>query len=262
MMSTTHVLISQHRKEKMTMKIKCILNRAIVIFFAVIVGSTSAYAIPSLQLDIQGGTYDTLDQTIFATGDSFTLYALLLPGSSNSLSDDYYISAALRPITGQPGGTFGSFTFDGTTVNVTADMRYGVPPLEDYLSKDPGDLSRHGIFDTYFTQFKFQFSGSNVTQAYNSQDDAGQGPTAYSTGDKMYYQSFQVDTSLLAAGYSIHFDLYNTKLGRGTGDIDVNKFAPFSHDANSTTSVPEPTTMLLLGFGLVALAGVRRRFGK
>lgn len=257
MMSVTHILFSQYEKEEMKMKVKHVLNKLLLIFFAVIVGSSSAYAIPTLQLDIQGGRYDALDQTIFATGSSFALYALLLPDKGGNITDTYYISAALRPKTGPSGGDFGSFTFGGETVRATADMSYGIPPLELYLGKDPGDLSRHGIFETYFTEFSFTFSGSNMTQAYNSQDYAGQGPKPYSSGDKMYYQSFLVDTSLLAAGYSIHFDLYNEKFGKGT-DIDVKTFAPFSHDANSTTSVPEPATILLLGLGLIGLVGARR----
>jgi len=55
--------------------------------------------------------------------------------------------------------------------------------------------------------------------------------------------------------------LYNTELGKESSDIDVNQFAPFSHDAQSS-KVPEPTTMLLLGLGLVGLAGVGRRIKK
>ncbi len=217
----------------------------VVLALCGIAAAQPASAIPTLQLDIGGGVYVAgEEETIFATGDIFTLYALLMT-DGNDLTDTYFVSVALRPATNPPGADAGSFVFDTSDVNVTADMVYGVPPFDAYIAFDPKDLARHGIFETYFTEFSFQFDGKTCAP-YNVQDHPGTGPQ---TGTGMYWMSFLVDTSGLSAGYSIHFDLYNARIKDGDTDIDL--FAPFSHDANSR--VPEPSTMLLLGAGLAGL---------
>jgi hypothetical protein len=216
-------------------------------------------------LDIEGGWYNSewglqTEKTIVASSDSFRLYALLVPKGKNELNDTYYISAALVPKTPKPGGDLGYFVFDGQPVQVTSNMYYGVPPLEARLGFDAGDLGRHGIFETYFVEFPFQF-GNEQIDPYDTKKRAKSGGIIPSSGSGMYYKVFHVNVSGLEPGYLIHFDLYNTKLFKREGDIDVSKFAPFSHDAESRR-VPEPSTLLLLGGGLLSLAVFGKRARK
>lgn len=240
-------------------RLKTILAAAGLLLLA----PASSYAIPTLQLDIGGGTYDLATETIVASGDPFTLYAYLIPNRRNTLSDTYFISAAVAPKIGPPGADLGSFTFNGTTVNATADMTYGVPPIESITSLqgwDKGDLPKHGIFPTYFSELGFSFSPANQISKYNTAYRAISGDPIdliFNSKGGMYYAAFTVDTSLFDPNYVIHFDLYNTKL-LSNGDIDVSQFAPFSHDAE-TTSVPEPNTLILLGSGFLGLWAVKRK---
>src|SRR4051812_13972164 len=145
-----------------------------LVTLAITLAAGSARAYPTLQLDIKGGVYDAASETVFATSNSFALYAYLIPASNAKLTDNYFVSMALVPST-STAGTDGSFTFTSTTplgsgtvgshtVNVTADMTYGYPPLESTLAGagfDPGDLSAHGVFPDYYYEQKFNFSSSN-----------------------------------------------------------------------------------------------------
>ncbi len=232
-----------------------------VLFAALVFGNRDALAIPTLQLDISGGVYDTVTETIVGTSDPFTLYAILTPQNNFTtsqinalLTQTYYISVALTPQTAPPGGSFGSFTFDGTTVDATSEMTYGVPPLESNVAFDPGDLATHSVFETYFSEFAFTFDPSDTVLSYNTAETPG-GPTA---GTGSYVAAFDVDSRLLASGYDLHFDLYSSVVKQG-GDIDRNQFAPFSHDAECCAQVPEPTSGLLLGSGLAALGFFRKK---
>ena len=223
----------------------------------VVVGAPVAQAVPALQLDIAGGFYDGTTQTIMTSASTFTVYALLdttgRPGMLSPATDTYYLSVAIEPLTSS-SADLGSFTVNGTTVNATGGMTYGTPPIEGLLANfDAGDLAQHGVYPTYFSEFAFTFNPLNTSGVYDSQLNPG----GIQAGSGLLYAAFQIDRSLLSSPYQLHFDLYNEKLR--DGDIDIRYFAPFSHDAGTTSGVPEPSAALLMGVGLLGFGLWQRR---
>ena len=230
---------------------------AMALAAASLIGASAAYAIPTLQLDIEGGTYDPVTETVLASGTPFILDALLIPDQDTLVGLQYYISAAIVPKVLEPGADLGSFTFGGVTVDVTDDMTFGTPPIAT-VDKD---LASHGIFETYYAEFAFNvWDGTNTP--YNTQYEPG---TLFDNipGTGSYYHRVEVDVSGLTEGYVVHFDLYTYgDLPGGNDKTGITEFAPFSHDAQSgpgSNPIPEPATMLLFGTGLAGLAGLARR---
>jgi len=217
--------------------------------------SFAATALPNLQLDIIDGVYvGGTEETIVTSSDDFTLVAYGL-SSTASLTTDYYISIAITPQTGPTLVDFGSFVFGGVTYDMN-NVVYGTPPIENSAflqTTDPKDLAPHGVFPTLYAEFAFNFVSGQTAASVNTQDVTGSDPTL-NPGSVLYYQLFDVDISNLVDGYGLHFDLYNTRVRSG-GDIDVNDFAPFSHDAASSTTreVSEPATLMLLVLGMLLL---------
>lgn len=251
---------------------RSLMRSALLAGVACLASSTAAQALPILQLDIVGGHYNAATQTVIAGSNPFTLVAIFTPPPGTTagqlaaaFAEPVYISAAISPALSPEARDLGSFKFNGQTVDVTDDMVWGVPPVEQgggTQGFDSGDLAPHSIFPTYFTEFMFNFDANHRTNSYNTAEHTGT-LTPNANGDA-YYATFGVDTRLLDPRYIVHFDLYNEKYRRCAAaptycvDYDVDRFAPFSKDAESAP-VPEPATLLLLGSGVAAGALRKRR---
>ena len=222
--------------------------------------SSMAAAVPILQLGIGGGSYDGTTETIVTSSNTFTLYAYAKATGNKAIdvNESHFVSIALTPQIGPGPEPFGSFQFEGSSYDIDSpEVMYGNPPLEDYLDKDPGDLSTHGQFPTYYMEYEFLFSSSMTTGTVNTQDSPSHVPTG--SGSDLYFAAFEVDVTNLLPGYGLHFDLYNAKL-KNNGDVDIDNFAPFSHDAGTVAStVPEPSILLLLLTALAGQALIRRQ---
>lgn len=245
-----------------------------------------------LQLDIKNGTYNTTTQTTEASSPSFLLYALQTTNKvKNFDSGKFFLSMALTPQT-QGAANLGSFKYwidkdgNGTqgsgeswqTILATSNMTYGTPPLEQNLTAafDSGDLASHGVFPTYFAEVGFWFNTGLKTTAYDAQTSASAHGTITNNSDgKMFYIPFYFDLTGLSSSVSLHFDLYSEKFKTDdcrVTDIDVDQFAPFSHDAEGHNNPPPPppppppttvpdggATIALFGLSLLGLGLLRRR---
>lgn len=254
--------------------------------------SGGAFAIPALQLGPGGDASDSWnyggcgDGTVWCATTSdgtvqlaaFANATAAQGGNGNfawdtagSITRYAYLVVSAVP---NPGSSAGD-VFDITVANDSLSLSlknsgYGSPPLND-----TNDLAPHGIFDSWFEIYEFNFDGALglISDQQPGQTGTGQG----------YKELFDITVNTISDGVdAIHFDLF-TVSDSGLWDpsaSSTNKLvktnAPFSHDAQwdggdggggpncqppFCVEVPEPGMTALMGTGLVALGfiGWRRR---
>jgi hypothetical protein len=241
----------------------------------------TAHAISSLQLGEgtgEGWEYTSETWLYSGSGDTFDIlatanatdgngdYAWDALGATSQYA--YLIVAAVPQLTVEGVDYFDvSVELDGVALTYVTDG-IGTPPLED-----PNSIAPHGIFDTYFEIYEFQFDVNDETIIMDTQ------PGETGTGNGFEELLNITINSLDPNALGVHFDLFTTTGGQWMPDLIVDSgirmllrqgstatydkwfvhdVAPYSHDAGTTT-LSEPGTLGLMLMGLVGVGASRIR---
>lgn len=205
--------------------------KVLTTILAMVFLTSSAFALPALQLYSPDATYDYSTDTWVIDASNFELWLIAAHTDVKPLHSVRMVAALGSDDTPTDGAlTIGGMTF------MASDFEYGAPPS----FRDSGSMPPHGIFPTNYAEFYI----GHILDAPDIVEDMQPGEDGSAMGKIFKYQ---VNTSYDL----VHFDAY------GYYDPYHFKFAPFSHDAEYI--VPEPTTVMLFGLGLLGAGLVRRR---
>ncbi len=214
--------------------------------------ATNSFAVPNLQLYLEGSTYDQTSETwVLKSPEPFKLWVIGYGGVYDVKLSIVYDSQVNPTFTFTPSTTNGYGGFTDPSVPSTPTYSKTVSDGSTPVMGDGSSLPDHGAFGTGQTWQEFKLGDFVKTDSPVADfSTTFPSPTLF-TGQINVYS---ISVSGVPADTEFHFDAYDHIYLNNAKVKYVN--APFSHDAGFTT-VPEPSIVLLFGIGVACLGACR-----
>lgn len=225
---------------------------------ALVVGfSQLAYALPLLQLYIEGSDYHSETESWVTASSDFILWVLgdvkEKKGSGFTIHEILDVQLAVA-FPSNESGTIELIPTTATSGSLPSPGDASTPSSPIFLDSGVGNqptmsdgrlLPAHGIYGPGISWESYLLGDFTLTDSPIGDYASAACPDGLCT----YPDLGQINAYIVKInGYSrVHFDTFDSIEG-----ANHSRFAPFSHDAEGVT--PEPGTLSLLGLGLLGLA--------